>query len=211
MSNISWLARVQQQRAIAIIRVAQYDLGIHLAKAVAEGGIELIEITWNSDRPAQLIQHLRDHLPDCEIGAGTLLTQTDMEQAIAAGAKFLFTPHVNIDLIRAAVAQQIPIVPGALSPTEIVMAWQAGATCVKVFPIQSVGNANYIRHICAPLGNIPLIPTGGVTLENARTFLEAGAIAVGMSGQLFPKEAIAQGDWKVVTQRVERLVKAVRG
>ena len=211
MSNLSWLSRVQQQRAIAVIRVAQYDLGIHLAKAAAEGGMELIEITWNSDRPAQLVQHLREHLPHCVIGAGTLLTRTDLEKAIAAGAQFLFTPHVNVDLIRAAVAQQIPIVPGALSPTEIVTAWQAGATCVKVFPIQSVGGADYIRHICAPLGNIPLIPTGGVTLENARTFLEAGAIAVGVSGQLFPKEAIAQGDWQAVTQRVKQLVKAVRG
>jgi 2-dehydro-3-deoxyphosphogluconate aldolase / (4S)-4-hydroxy-2-oxoglutarate aldolase len=210
MSDLSWLSRVQQQRAIAVIRVAQYDLGIHLAKAAAEGGMELIEITWNSDRPAQLIQHLRDQLPHCVIGAGTLLTLTDMEKAIAAGAQFLFTPHVNVDLIRVAVAQQIPIIPGALSPTEIVMAWQAGATCVKVFPIQSVGGADYIRHICAPLGNIPLIPTGGVTLENARTFLEAGAIAVGVSGQLFPKEAIAQGDWQAITQRVQRLVRAVK-
>jgi 2-dehydro-3-deoxyphosphogluconate aldolase / (4S)-4-hydroxy-2-oxoglutarate aldolase len=210
MSNLSWLSRVQQQRAIAVIRVFQYDLGIHLAKAVAEGGMELIEITWNSDRPAQLIQHLRDKLPHCAIGAGTLLTPADMQAAIAAGAQFLFTPHVNVDLIQAAVAQQIPIVAGALSPTEIVRAWQAGATCVKVFPIQAVGGADYIRHICAPLGNIPLIPTGGVTLENARTFLEAGAIAVGLSGQLFPQEAIGRGDWQAVTERVKRLVKEVR-
>jgi len=210
MSTLSWLSRVQQQRAIAVIRVIEHDLGVHLAKAVAEGGGELIEITWNSDRPAQLIQYLRDQLPHCVIGAGTLLTQSDLQDAIAAGAQFLFTPHVNVDLIQAAVAQQIPIVAGALSPTEIVMAWQAGATCVKVFPIQSVGGADYIRHICAPLGNIPLIPTGGVTLENARTFLEAGAIAVGLSGQLFPKEAIARSDWQVVTERVRRLMDEVR-
>lgn len=211
MSHFSWLSRVQQQRAIAVIRVLDYDLGIHLANAVAEGGMELIEITWNSDRPAHLIQHLRDKLPHCVIGAGTLLTPRDMQEAIAAGAQFLFTPHVNVDLIQAAVAQQMPIIPGALSPTEIVRAWQAGATCVKVFPIQSVGGADYIRHICAPLGNIPLIPTGGVTLENAKTFLEAGAIAVGLSGQLFPQEAIARGDWQRVTDRVKRLMNEIQG
>ncbi|MBW4517847.1 MAG: bifunctional 4-hydroxy-2-oxoglutarate aldolase/2-dehydro-3-deoxy-phosphogluconate aldolase [Timaviella obliquedivisa GSE-PSE-MK23-08B] len=211
MSSLLWLSQVQQQRAIAVIRVAQYDLGLHLAKAAAEGGMELIEITWNSDRPAQLIQHLRAHLPHCMIGAGTLLTRIDMEKAIAAGAQFLFTPHANVDLIRAAVDLQVPIVPGALSPTEIVTAWQAGATCIKIFPIQSVGGADYIRHICAPLANIPMIPTGGVTLENARTFLEAGAIAVGVSGQLFPQEAIARGDWQAVTQRAKRLVALVRG
>jgi 2-dehydro-3-deoxyphosphogluconate aldolase / (4S)-4-hydroxy-2-oxoglutarate aldolase len=207
MSDHSWLYRLQQQRAIAVIRVADYNVGIHLAQAVAAGGMEMIEITWNSDRPAQTIEHLRENLPDCMIGAGTLLTQADMDEAIGAGAQFLFTPHVSTDLIQSAVAQQMPIVPGALSPTEIVTAWQAGATCVKVFPIQAVGGAEYLRMIRAPLGNIPLIPTGGVTVENARTFLEAGAIAVGLSGQLFPKAAIEQGDWQAVTEQVQRLVK----
>jgi 2-dehydro-3-deoxyphosphogluconate aldolase / (4S)-4-hydroxy-2-oxoglutarate aldolase len=209
MSESSWLYRLQQQRAIAVIRVADYNVGLHLARAVAAGGMEMIEITWNSDRPAQTIEHLREKLPDCMIGAGTLLTQANMDEAIGAGAQFLFTPHVSTDLIHSAVARQMPIVPGALSPTEIVTAWQAGATCVKVFPIQAVGGAEYLRTIRAPLGNIPLIPTGGVTVENARTFLDAGAIAVGLSGQLFPKAAIEQGDWQMVTEQVQRLVKQV--
>jgi 2-dehydro-3-deoxyphosphogluconate aldolase / (4S)-4-hydroxy-2-oxoglutarate aldolase len=209
MSDPSWLYRLQQQRAIAVIRVPDYNVGIHLAQAVAAGGMEMIEITWNSDRPAQTIEHLREKLPHCAIGAGTLLTQADLDEAIGAGAQFLFTPHVSTDLIHSAVAQQMPIVPGALSPTEIVTAWQAGATCVKVFPIQAVGGTEYLRTIRAPLGDIPLIPTGGVTVENARTFLEAGAIAVGLSGQLFPKAAIERGDWQAVTERVQRLVKAV--
>jgi 2-dehydro-3-deoxyphosphogluconate aldolase / (4S)-4-hydroxy-2-oxoglutarate aldolase len=209
MPHSSWLSLVQQQRAIAVIRVPEYDLGIHLAQAVAAGGMELIEITWNSDRPAQLIEHLRQKLPHCTIGAGTLLTEAQMQAAIAAGAQFLFTPHTHPALIAA--AQPIPIIPGALTPTEIVAAWQAGATCVKVFPIQAVGGADYIRSLRAPLGDIPLIPTGGVTVENARTFLDAGAIAVGLSGQLFPKAAIAQSDWQGITAQVRRLVAAVRG
>jgi 2-dehydro-3-deoxyphosphogluconate aldolase / (4S)-4-hydroxy-2-oxoglutarate aldolase len=210
MSLFSWLSLVQQQRAIAVIRVPQSDLGVHLAQAVAAGGLELIEITWNSDRPAQLVEHLRQKLPHCTIGAGTLLTEAQMQEAIAAGAQFLFTPHTCPALIQTAVARQIPIVPGALTPTEIITAWQAGATCVKVFPIQSVGGADYLRSLRAPLGDIPLIPTGGVTVENARTFLDAGAIAVGLSGQLFPKAAIEQSDWQAVTTQVRRLVEAVR-
>jgi 2-dehydro-3-deoxyphosphogluconate aldolase / (4S)-4-hydroxy-2-oxoglutarate aldolase len=210
MSELFWLDRLQQQRAIAVIRVLDYKLGVHLAQAVAAGGMELIEITWNSDRPARLIEQLREQLPHCMIGAGTLLTRGDMDEAIAAGAQFLFTPHVSTDLIGVAGARQVPIVPGALSPTEIVTAWQAGATCVKVFPIEAVGGADYLRHIRAPLGGIPLIPTGGVTVENARSFLEAGAIAVGLSGELFPKAAIEQGDWQAVTERVQRLVRGVR-
>jgi 2-dehydro-3-deoxyphosphogluconate aldolase / (4S)-4-hydroxy-2-oxoglutarate aldolase len=204
-----WLSVVQQQRAIAVIRVPSYDLGIRLAEAVAQGGLTLIEITWNSDRPLQLIQQLRTQLPHCIIGAGTLLTADQVQAAVDSGAQFLFTPHVNPALIQQAVAQNIPMIPGALSPTEIVTAWQAGATCVKVFPIQSVGGADYLRNLRAPLGDIPLIPTGGVTVANARSFLEAGAIAVGLSGQLFPKEAIAQGDWAAITQQVQRLVTAV--
>ena len=99
---------------------------------------------------------------------------------------------------------------GALSPTEIVTAWQAGATCVKVFPVQAVGGAAYIRSLQGPLSQIPLIPTGGVTLENAKRFLEAGAVAVGLSGDLFPQAAIATEDWQAVTARSQALVDQLR-
>ena len=130
-----------------------------MAKAVASGGMNLIEITWNSDRPADLIGQLRAELPTCTIGTGTLLNLDQMEQAIAAGAQFLFTPHVDPVMIQAAVSQGIPIIPGALSPTEIVTAWTAGASCVKVFPVGAVGGATYIKSLQGPLGQIPLIPT----------------------------------------------------
>lgn len=177
-----------------------------MAQAVAAGGIRLIEITWNSDRPADLITQLRSDLPDCWIGAGTLLTQEQVKGAIAAGAQFLFTPHVDQGLIELAISQDVPIVPGALSPTEIVQAWQAGASSVKVFPVQAMGGASYIRSLQGPLGQIPLIPTGGVTVENARSFLDAGAIAVGLSGDLFPQSAVSQGNWDLITQRAAMLI-----
>jgi 2-dehydro-3-deoxyphosphogluconate aldolase/(4S)-4-hydroxy-2-oxoglutarate aldolase len=99
----------------------------------------------------------------------------------------------------------IPIVPGALSPTEIVTAWQAGASCIKVFPIEAVGGANYIKSLQGPLGQIPLIPTGGVTLENAKEFIIAGAVAVGLSGELFPKSLVVAEDWEAVAQRANTL------
>lgn len=201
----SWLDRVRQQQAIAVIRSPQFELGLNMARAIAAGGMELIEITWDSDRAADLIQTLRVELPDCVIGTGTLLTLDQLKDAIAAGAKFLFTPHVNLELIQTAVAQQVPIIPGAFSPTEIVTAWQAGGASVKVFPIQALGGAEYIRSLQGPLGDIPLIPTGGVTISNAKSFLEAGAIAVGLSGQLFPKEAIATKNWALITQQAQTL------
>jgi 2-dehydro-3-deoxyphosphogluconate aldolase/(4S)-4-hydroxy-2-oxoglutarate aldolase len=178
-----------------------------MARAAAAGGIRLIEITWNSDQPASLIQQLRTELPHCWIGAGTLLTIAQVETAIAAGSQFLFTPHTAPDLIQVANRHHCPIVPGALSPSEIVTAWQAGASSVKVFPIQSVGGADYIRSLQAPLSGIPLVPTGGVTIANAVEFLQAGAIGVGLSGDLFPKSAIQNGNWEHITQQAAILVK----
>ncbi len=205
-----WLSLVRQERAIAVIRSAHIGLGQQMARAVAAGGMRLIEVTWNSDRPAELIAALRRELPDHVIGAGTLLSVADVEAAIAAGAQFLFTPHAAPLLIHAAITQAVPIVAGALTPTEILTAWQAGATCVKVFPIQVVGGVEYLKAIREPLNQIPLIPTGGVTIENAHQFIQAGAVAVGLAGQLFPQAAIARGDWSMVTQQAIRLREAVQ-
>ena len=205
MYNQSWFKQVQKHRAIAVIRAPQMELGRQMAHAVASGGMQLIEITWNSERAPELISLLRTELPHCIIGTGTLLNLEQLEQAIEAGAQFLFTPHVNLSLIAAAVKAGVPIVPGALTPTEIVTAWEAGASCIKVFPIQAVGGASYIKALQGPLGNIPLIPTGGVSLENAQEFLKAGAIAVGLSGELFPKALIATEDWKAIAQRARTL------
>jgi 2-dehydro-3-deoxyphosphogluconate aldolase / (4S)-4-hydroxy-2-oxoglutarate aldolase len=202
----SWLAHVRSQHVIAVIRTSQFEQGIGMAKAVAAAGMELIEITWNSDRAAQLVANLRVQLPHCQIGAGTLLTLSDLHEAIASGAQFLFTPHFQFDWVQQARQHQIPIIPGALTPSEIVAAWQAGATCVKVFPVQAVGGADYIRHLQGPLGQIPLIPTGGVTLENAKDYLQAGAIAVGLAGQLFPKQAVILQDWATLTQIARTLL-----
>ncbi len=205
MSNESWLTLLRQHRSIAVIRASQLSLGRQMAQAVAAGGMPLIEITWNTDRAPELISQLRLELPHCTIGTGTLLNLVQLQQAIDAGAQFLFTPHVDPALIAAAVDAAVPMVPGALSPTEIVTAWNAGASCVKVFPIEAVGGTSYIKSLQGPLGQIPLIPTGGVTLENAKTFIAAGAIAVGLSGDLFPKALIGAGDWEAIAQRAKTL------
>jgi 2-dehydro-3-deoxyphosphogluconate aldolase/(4S)-4-hydroxy-2-oxoglutarate aldolase len=210
MNTQFWLSLVRQQRVIAVVRNRQFEQGIQMAKAVAAGGIQLIEVTWNSDRAPELIAQLRAELPHCWIGAGTLLTLAQQQQAIAAGAQFLFTPHVDIDMIKTAVEQEIPVVAGALSPTEIVQAGQAGAASVKVFPIEVMGGASYIQALQAPLGNIPLIPTGGITLENTTAFLQAGAIAVGLSSDLFPKAALAQRNWDAIALRAHTLVQRVK-
>ncbi len=205
-----WRQLLQQYRAIAVIRSPDINLGLAMAKAVAAGGMHLIEITWNSQQPGELIRQLRSELPDCTIGTGTILTAEQLEKAIASGSQFCFTPHVNPQLIQAATAADIPMIPGALSPTEIVNAWQAGASCVKVFPIGAVGGVSYIKSLQNPLGQIPLIPTGGVTLKNAPQFIEAGAIAVGLAGELFPQSLIAAKDWQSITQLAQTLQQKLR-
>ena len=207
MNTQSWLTVVRQQRAIAVIRAPQFELGRQMAKAVAAGGMKLIEITWDSDRPAKLIHQLQSELPDCTIGTGTVLTLEQLQDAIAAEVAFAFTPHVNVDLIRMAVDCDIPIIPGALTPTEILTAWQAGASSVKVFPVQALGGASYIRSLQAPIGQIPLIPTGGVTFDNASALIEAGAVAIGLAGSLFPQQALQSQNWEAITQQAKTLMK----
>lgn len=201
----SWLELLQKYRAIAVIRCFHLETGVEMAKAVAEAGMRLIEITWNSDRPTQLIERLRSDLSSCTIGTGTILTREQLEKAIACGSQFCFTPHVDRELIAIARENDVPIVPGALSPTEIVSAWQAGGSSVKIFPVDAVGGISYIKNLQGPLGQIPLIPTGGVTLDNAREFIKAGAIAVGLSSQLFPPSPIADRDWQAITQLARQL------
>ncbi|QKQ76506.1 bifunctional 4-hydroxy-2-oxoglutarate aldolase/2-dehydro-3-deoxy-phosphogluconate aldolase [Nostoc sp. TCL240-02] len=205
MPNEIWLSQLQKHRAIAVIRAPKIEVGEEMAMAVASGGMQLIEITWNSDRAGELISQLRSKLPACTIGTGTLFNVQQLQEAIASGAQFLFTPHVDSAMIQAAQEKDIPIIPGALTPTEIVTAWTQGASCVKVFPVQAVGGADYIKSLQGPLSQIPLIPTGGVTLENAKEFLQAGAIAVGLSGELFPKKLVTEGNWQAIASRAKNL------
>ncbi|MEH2434263.1 MAG: bifunctional 4-hydroxy-2-oxoglutarate aldolase/2-dehydro-3-deoxy-phosphogluconate aldolase [Nostoc sp.] len=206
MPNQVWLSQLQKHRAIAVIRAPKIEVGQQMAMAVASGGMQLIEITWNSSRAGELITQLRSELPACTIGTGTLFNVQQLEEAIASGAQFLFTPHVDSAMIQAAQEKNVPIIPGAMTPTEIVTAWSQGASCVKVFPIQAVGGVDYIKSLQGPLGQIPLIPTGGVTLENAKEFLQAGAIAVGLSGELFPKKLVTEGNWEAIASGARKLI-----
>ncbi|MEH2401975.1 bifunctional 4-hydroxy-2-oxoglutarate aldolase/2-dehydro-3-deoxy-phosphogluconate aldolase [Nostoc sp.] len=207
MLNQIWLSQLQKHRAIAVIRAPKIEVGQQMAMAVASGGIQLIEITWNSDRAGELISQLRLELPDCTIGTGTLFNVQQQQEAIASGAQFLFTPHFDSAMVQAAQEKNVPIIPGALTPTEIVTAWSQGASCVKVFPVQAVGGADYIKSLQGPLSQIPLIPTGGVTLENAKEFLQAGAIAVGLSSELFPKKLVTEGNWEAIASGARKLMR----
>ena len=197
-----WLDLLIQHRAVAVIRINDFQTGLKMAEAVAQSGMRLLEVTWNSDRPGQLIEHLRTHLPHCTIGVGTVLSPYDLREAMTAGAQFAFSPHTDPKLIEFAVSQDFPLTAGALTPSEIVTAWQAGAASIKVFPAQSVGGAQYVKNLQGPLGHIPLIPTGGISCEEAPDYLQAGAIAVGLAGCLFSKPLIQKQDWPGLAEHI---------
>ncbi|MGF1517216.1 MAG: bifunctional 4-hydroxy-2-oxoglutarate aldolase/2-dehydro-3-deoxy-phosphogluconate aldolase [Nodosilinea sp.] len=204
-----FLALLRQHRAIAVIRAASVESGLAQAQAAAAGGVRLIEVTWDSASPAPLVDKLRHSLPGCTIGVGTALSDSDLKNAAAAGAQFCFCPHTDLSLIQAAQPLQIPIVPGALTPNEIVTAWQAGATAVKIFPVNALGGANYIRSLQGPLSHIPLVPTGGVTVDNAAAMVQAGAIAVGLSTGLFSQADLARENWSHITHLSSQLVNSL--
>lgn len=199
------LARFQQERAIAVIRSANCETGLQMAQAVYGGGLRLLEVTWSSAAPGLLLRAVKQALPDCLVGAGTVTQIAHLAEAQAAGADFVFSPGTDVNLIRAAIARQIPIIPGALTPSEILQAWRLGATSVKVFPIAAVGYEHYVHSLQVPLAGIPLIPTGGVTLDNAASMIQAGAVAVGIAGELFPPAAIAAEKWEIVQARAALL------
>jgi 2-dehydro-3-deoxyphosphogluconate aldolase / (4S)-4-hydroxy-2-oxoglutarate aldolase len=201
-----WLPLLHQERAIVVLRPPDVATGIAMAEAMAAGGLNLLEVTWGWEEPTILLRELRDRLPHCTIGAGTITTHTQFDQAQTAGAEFLFSPVTDAALIHRAIAADLPIVPGALTPSEIFTAWKLGAPCVKVFPISAVGHADYLQSLRIPLAGIPLIPTGGVSVNNATSYIRAGAIAVGLAGDLLPATAIADRRWDILTAQATTLV-----
>ncbi len=201
-----WLALLKRHRALAIIRAPTVAVGLAMAQAAAAGGFELIEVAWNNPQPAMMMQAIRQALPHCVVGVGTVLSEVDLQGAIASQAQFCFTPHTDPELIALAQAHHIPLVAGAMTPTEILTAWRAGAASVKVFPISTLGNSAYIRSLLGPLGPIPLVPTGGVTCESALELIAAGAIAVGLSTALFPAAEVKAQDWAAIEARSRYLL-----
>lgn len=204
-----WLQTLRTYRVIAVIRAETVERGLNMALAAAAGGIHLIEVTWNSYQPVALLQAIQKALPHCTVGVGTILMEEDLRVAIATGAQFCFSPHTSMALLRHGRTVHIPTVAGAMTPTEILAAWEAGATSVKVFPIKTLGGAAYLECLQGPLGHIPLIPSGGVTTENAAELLAAGATAVAISSGLFTDESVRHQNWQTIAQQATHLLKTI--
>lgn len=178
-----FLKTLNEVSIVAVIRAPSADAAVAMSHALVKGGVTGIEVTFSTPGAADAIARVAKELPNALVGAGTVLDAAELHAACAAGAKFLVSPHFDPELLQKARERGVPYLPGALTPTEIVRAWKAGAACVKLFPGSAVG-PGYVKAIRGPLPDVPLMPTGGVDEKNLGEWLKAGVVAVGMGGAL---------------------------
>ncbi|HEY3038557.1 MAG TPA: bifunctional 4-hydroxy-2-oxoglutarate aldolase/2-dehydro-3-deoxy-phosphogluconate aldolase [Pyrinomonadaceae bacterium] len=211
MDKAEVLKRIEEIGVIPVVRAASSDEAIAAAEAIREGGIPLLEITMTVPGAVGVIRELiQRYAHVLLVGAGTVLDPDAARACIDAGAQFIISPSLNLQTIELCRQQNIAIFPGALTPTEVVTAWQAGADAVKVFPCSAVGGAKYLRALKAPLPQVKLVPTGGVSLATAKDFIAAGAWALGVGSDLVDNKAIQMGDRKSVMDAARNYVAAVR-
>jgi 2-dehydro-3-deoxyphosphogluconate aldolase / (4S)-4-hydroxy-2-oxoglutarate aldolase len=210
MANPAPLQRVLDRRIVAIIRSEKSELLVDVAEALLAGGVEVMEVTFTIPRATEVLEKVAGKLGDrILLGAGTVLDTETARLAILAGAEFIVSPAVNVDVIEMCRRYSKPVMPGALTPTEVVAAWQAGADIVKIFPSELTG-PKYIKSLKAPLPQIRMMPTGGVNLDTAEEFLKCGACALGIGGSLVEPKAVASGDLKRIEWLARQYVEIVK-
>ncbi|MBV9868109.1 MAG: bifunctional 4-hydroxy-2-oxoglutarate aldolase/2-dehydro-3-deoxy-phosphogluconate aldolase [Abitibacteriaceae bacterium] len=215
MDKLSVVKAIQTCGVVAVVRADSGDEAINATRALMRGGVRGIEITFTVPGAAQTIVALAREATagnlegDILLGAGTVLNIEQAEAALDAGAQFLVSPCIVTEVIHAAQARGIAMLPGALTPTEIWTAHALGGDIIKVFPASRFG-PSYFKDIKGPLPHIPLLPTGGVDAQNAGEWLKVGAVALGVGGKLVDREAIKAGDWDLLTTRARELMQAVR-
>ena len=203
--------RILEIGIVPVVRASSKREALIAVEAVTAGGIPIVEITMTVPGAVDVIRELvKSNFSEVLIGAGTVLDAETARRCRDAGAEFLVSPALNVETIEFAAKEKMLIMAGALTPTEIVKAWKAGSDFVKVFPCGQVGGAKYIKAIKGPLPQIPLVPTGGVNLNTAAEFLEAGAEALGIGGELVQAAALKSGKPEVITEIASQFVAIVK-
>jgi len=192
---------------VGIIRGLSFDDIRQILPVYVASGLTTIEITMNTASAMDIIRYAADNFSGkLNVGAGTVCNEKDLAEALSSGAQFIVTPIISEKVIKSCVEQQIPIFPGAFTPTEIYRAWELGASMVKVYPATSLGS-DYIKDVKAPLNHIKLMPTGGINKNNVAEFIRAGSDGLGVGGQLFDKKCIADQDWQALESHFKEFVK----
>ncbi len=210
MSRTDVLQRMRSTGLVPVLRADSERQAAALIEAMVAGGVDVVEVTMTVPGAVPLLRQLTRERPDLLIGAGTVLDPETARICILEGAQFIVSPALNVGTIELCRRYSVPVMPGALTPTEIVTAWQAGADVIKVFPASAMGGASYLKNVKAPLPQIELIPTGGVSLTTANDFLSAGAFALGVGADLVDLEAIRSGRPEVITDKAQRYLQIVR-
>jgi len=210
-SRSSALNRLREVGIIPVIRADSDDAAKGVVEALAQAGLVVAEITLTVPRAIEAIAAVKKQFGDkVLVGAGTVTDADTARRAIDAGAEFIVTPCLVPEVIDTARHAEVAVLPGALTPTEVLQAFRLGGDMVKVFPVQNVGGASYLRALRGPFPEIPLVPTGGVTLENLRDMFDAGAAAVGVGSELISKDALARGDYAEIGRLAAEFLAAVR-
>lgn len=203
--------RIVEIGVVPVVRASSAGEARIAADAVCEGGIPIAEITMTVPGAVELIRELtRSGRGDVLVGAGTVLNVEAAKQCLDAGAEFLVSPGLNLEVIQLAAKEGKLMMAGALTPTEVIMAWEAGSDFVKVFPCGQVGGAKYIKALKGPLPQVPLVPTGGVNLNTAAEFVEAGAAALGVGGELVPAGALKSGKPEIIVENARKFLAIVK-
>ena len=203
--------RILEIGIVPVVRAASSQQAVIAADAVCRGGIPIVEITMTVPGAVEVIRQLRkSSLAEVLIGAGTVLDVEMARVCADAGAQFLVSPGLNLETVEFAVSQGVLMMAGALTPTEVITAWKAGSDFVKVFPCGNVGGAKYIKALKGPLPQVPLVPRGGVNLDTAAEFIEAGAAALGVGGELLQAEALKTGKAEIIVENARKFLKIVK-
>jgi 2-dehydro-3-deoxyphosphogluconate aldolase/(4S)-4-hydroxy-2-oxoglutarate aldolase len=211
MNKTEVLKRIRATGLIPVVRAESADLAMRAVAALKAGGLDVLEVTMTVPGAIEVIQTLAaEYGNETLIGAGTVLDPETALACIQAGARFIVSPALNEETIEFCREQDVTIFPGALTPTEVVRAWKAGADAVKVFPAGAVGGSNYLKALKAPLPQIELIPTGGVSLKTAADFIKAGAMALGVGADLVDPQALREGNSTLVTARARQFLEIVQ-
>ncbi len=210
MNKSEVIEKIKEIGVLPVIRAGSAAEAEKVIKAIKRGGILTIEITMTVPNAVNLIADLSKSESDILIGAGTVLDVETAQKCVEAGAKFIISPALNLETIKFCNAREIVVIPGALTPTEVVAAWQAGADFVKIFPASAVGGASYLKSLKAPLPHIKLIPTGGVSLKNAADFFRSGAEAVGVGADLVDLQALREGRADSISETARQYVEIAK-
>ena len=203
--------QIEMLGLVPVVRASSSDEAIKVIDAVLAGGVNILEITMTVPGAVKVIEKVADKYgSEVLVGAGTVLDPETARACLLAGAQFIVSPALNLDTIALCHRYSAPVMPGVLTPTEVITAWSAGADFVKVFPCGAVGGASYIKNLKGPFPQIKMIPTGGVSLKTAAEFLKAGASALGVGTDLVDVNAIRAGNTNVVTDRAKEFIEIVR-